>query len=268
MMKTRKYYADMLGVSENATQDVITSAYRKLAKQYHPDVNKESGSEEKFKEINEAYSVLTGKTQQQGNGFSGEGFDMSSIFSSMFNFGHNGAWRTNQPPRKRKAQQGSDIFINSMLTAEEIFSDIEKEIKFKADKHCKKCGGTGSLDKNINNTEHCVYCQGTGNIIITQNTPLGQIMTQSTCNYCGGYGNLLKNRCSSCKDGLVDSIEMIKIKINKGDYFKKNRQFIKSFGNAGKFGGMRGNIIINLIADQNSINNFDFNRLTLNDVEI
>ena len=152
-----------------------------------------------------------------------------------------------------------------MLTAEEMFLDVEKEIKFSAHKHCKKCDGTGSLDKKLDNQEKCNYCKGTGMVTHVMRTGFGQHITQNSCKHCGGFGTLLKNKCNSCQNGLVPENETLKLKISKGDYFKKNNQFVNGFGHAGEFGGKRGRLEINLIVDKQSLNNFDFNRIEIKD---
>ena len=273
---TQQQAYSTLEVQQGASEQEIKDAYKKLAKKYHPDINKEKDAESKFKEINQAYSILTGKEQQKSGGFNGyggyggNGFN-SDMFNQFFNGGFNinfdfeNGWEQVQTNKRRTPQNGQDININLMLTAEEIFSESEKVIKFIVHKHCKKCGGTGSLDKNLNNTQQCNNCKGTGHLTKITNSAFGQQIMQTTCTHCSGYGTILRNKCNSCQNGLVNEEETLKLKINKGDYFKKNRQFIKNYGHAGMFGGRRGNANIQLIADQNSINNFDFNRIKLKD---
>ena len=259
-----------LGVQQGASEEEIKKAYKNLAKKYHPDVNKNSASDAKFKDVNQAYNILTGKSQQKHNDFNSGGFDNFNMFNQMFNgfnikFDFENGWETTQSQQKRTPQPGQDTQINVRLSAEEVFSDIEKEIKFTVHKHCKKCSGSGSLDKNINNTIQCNQCKGAGILTNVIRTQFGQQITQSVCGQCSGYGNILRNKCNSCQNGLVNEEETLKIKISKGDYFKKQRQPIIGFGNAGMFGGRRGNIILMLFVDQQSLNNFDFNRLELKD---
>jgi len=260
----------ILEVQHGASEQQIKDNYKRLAKKYHPDINKSSEAESKFKDINTAYSVLTGKTQPKHNSFNvweefvnANSFE-GGFFNIKFDFGNGGGqnytnvWGQSNI-RKRTPQNGTDFQTNLILTIEDIFSDIEKVLKFRIYVHCAKCAGTGSLDKNINNVVTCNSCNGLGSVARV----FGQSMVQTLCDNCVGYGNVFRNRCNSCQNGLVAVEETLKLKINKGDYFKKNRQIIGGYGNAGMFGGRRGNFIVNLILDNTTVNSFDFNRIQL-----
>ena len=212
MAEKRDYY-EVLGVSKSATPDEIKKAYRKLAMKYHPDRNHEPGAEDKFKEINEAYEVLSDEKKRatydqfghagmdgafgQGGGFSG-GFtdfgDLGDIFSSFFGggFGSRGNKGSNSGPKK-----GADLRYSLDITFEEAFLGTEKVINISRNENCNTCKGTGA--KPGTKPEKCSVCGGTGQIRQVQTTILGQMQTTRPCSNCHGTGEVIKEICTDCR---------------------------------------------------------------------
>ena len=220
-----------LGVNKNASQADVKKAYKKLAKKYHPDLNKESGSEEKFKEINEAYQVLSDEkkraqydqfgheTYQQGKktggfnqgGFSG--FDQSGFggFEDIFNefFGGGGFGGGG-----RTQQRGRDLQATVTITLKEAYTGVDREIEL--DKHdlCDACSGTGAKNGK---TKTCSTCGGRGQVVGQQQTPLGVFQTRRTCPTCGGVGDIPQEECMSCSgEGRVRRRKKLVVDIPKG----------------------------------------------------
>lgn len=215
-MANKDYY-EILGVSKDADADEIKSAYRRLAKKYHPDLNKAPEAAEKFKEINEAYEVLSddrkranydqygsadgpqfggGGTSGAG-GFSdffgsGQGFGgFSDIFSDIFSAFGGGERRSG-----RVSERGSDINIAMNLSFDEAIFGCEKIISFNRVETCSKCSGTGA--KNGREFTTCPDCKGAGRVRIQQNTMFGTTIRESVCPRCGGTGKMIKERCEEC----------------------------------------------------------------------
>ncbi|MGT2837327.1 molecular chaperone DnaJ [Streptococcus macacae] len=209
-MNNTEYY-DRLGVSKNASQDEIKKAYRKMSKKYHPDINKEPGAEEKYKEIQEAYDTL-GDEQKRANydqfgpegaangGFGGgaggfSGFDSAGfggfedIFSSFF--GGGGASRNPNAPR-----QGDDLQYRVNLKFEEAIFGTEKEVHYNREVTCHTCDGSGA--KPGTSPVTCSKCHGSGVINVDTQTPLGMMRRQMTCDVCHGSGKEIKEPCPTC----------------------------------------------------------------------
>lgn len=227
-MANKDYYAT-LGVSKSATDDEIKSAYRQLAKKYHPDLNKTPEASEKFKEINEAYSVLGDKQKRAnydqygsadgpqgfggGQGFSGfgssEGFGgFEDIFNIFSNFGGRG--------RSAQArEEGDDININLVISFTDSAFGCEKEVTVTRKERCDSCKGTGA--KSDSDYVTCSECNGTGRVTYTQQTLFGITRTVGTCRNCGGKGKVVKNKCPDCRGtGLKTVTAKIKVKIPAG----------------------------------------------------
>lgn len=204
-----KNYYETLGVDKNASADEIKSAYRKLAKQYHPDLNKTDEAATKFKEINEAYEVLSdpqkksnydtyGSADGMAGGFSGAGTSGFGGgfggFEDIFNmfggaFGGNRAQNVKQP--------GEDIAVRLNLSFKEACLGGSKSITITRYECCEDCKGTGA--KNGKEYSTCATCKGTGQMRYTQNTMFGQMTTMGTCKACGGTGKIIKEKCTSCQ---------------------------------------------------------------------
>lgn len=227
-MANKDYYS-VLGVSKSASDDEIKSAYRQLAKKYHPDLNKAPEAAEKFKEINEAYSVLGDKQKRanydqygsedgpqgfsSGQGFSGfsqgEGFGgFEDIFNIFSNFGG----------RNREAQvreEGEDVNLNLVISFLDAAFGCEKEITVTRKERCKDCHGTGA--KTDSDYVTCKECNGTGRVTYTQQTLFGMTRTMGTCRNCGGKGKVVKDKCPNCRGtGLKTVTTKIKVKIPAG----------------------------------------------------
>ena len=225
-MANKDYYAT-LGVNKNATDDELKSAYRQMAKKYHPDLNKTPEAAEKFKEINEAYSVLSDKQKRAnydqfgsadgpqgfggGQGFSGfeGGFGgFEDIFNIFSNFGGRGGGR---PAR----EEGEDINMNLVITFLEAAFGCEKEISVTRKERCPDCRGTGA--KSSSDYVTCSECNGTGHVTYTQQTLFGMTRTTGICRNCNGKGKVVKDKCPNCKgSGLKTITTKMKVKIPAG----------------------------------------------------
>lgn len=227
-MANKDYYAT-LGVNKSASDDEIKSAYRQLAKKYHPDLNKTPEASEKFKEINEAYSVLSDKQKRTnydqygsadgpqgfggGQGFSGfnssEGFGgFEDIFNIFSNFG--GRSRAQQA-----REEGDDINLNLVVSFVDAAFGCEKEVTVTRKERCESCHGTGA--KTDSDYVTCSECNGTGRVTYTQQTLFGMTRTIGTCRNCGGKGKVVKNKCPDCRGtGLKTVTAKIKVKIPAG----------------------------------------------------
>lgn len=213
----KKDYYEVLGVAKHASKTEIKKAYRQLALKYHPDKSKEPDAEERFKEISEAYAVLSDEEKrQQYDRFGHAGIDgqysyedifrnadFSDIFKDIgFDFGFNdilsrffgsfgGGFR--QP---QSQQRGADIKITVLISLKEAYFGIEKEVSVERYERCSNCKGTGAIDKDSIRT--CPECKGTGQVKRTQRTPFGTFTQISMCSQCKGKGTIIKNPCSSC----------------------------------------------------------------------
>lgn len=253
-MAKRDYY-EVLGVSKTATDDEIKKAYRTLAKKYHPDVCKEPDAEAKFKEVQEAYEVLSDSTKRQqydqfghdgpmgGTGFDGFNFNgggfggFEDIFSSFFGGGSRSQTR-NGPAR------GRNIKTSITLTFEEAAFGVEKEITLNKLETCKDCSGTGAMSgKDI---ETCPKCHGRGRVIVEQNSFFGRVQTETTCPNCNGKGKIIKNKCTTCHgEGRIKTVSKLKVRIPSGVEDEQTLT-VSGKGEAGPNGGMNGDLYINI----------------------
>ncbi|MGG0657564.1 molecular chaperone DnaJ [Rummeliibacillus pycnus] len=249
-MEKRDYY-EVLGIEKSASQDEIKKAYRKLSKKYHPDLNKEPGAEEKFKEIAEAYEVLSDDQkrarydqfghQDPNQGFGGfggaEGFGgFEDIFSSFFG----GGGRTRRDPNAPR--KGDDLQYRMTISFEEAVFGKEKEIEIPREETCDTCHGNGA--KPGTSKETCSYCNGSGQTSETINTPFGQMVNRRTCNHCQGTGQIIKEKCSTCHGaGTIKKRKKIKVNIPAGvDDGQQLR--LSGQGEAGVNGGPSGDLYI------------------------
>ncbi len=226
-----KNYYDVLGVKKGASADQIKSAYRELALKYHPDRNKNKDAEEHFKEINEAYAVLSDQQKRQqydsfgpegfGRRFSEEdifrGFNMEDVLRDLQNFGFSfggDAFGGGNPFGGMFSQQQEQTGVNIPLSFDDIERGIDQVIEVTRVKRCSNCNGTGGEpgSKQIK----CTACGGTGSTRVHQNTPFGIINVVATCGKCGGRGKTYEKVCSVCKGHGMNNIkERFRIKVEK-----------------------------------------------------
>ncbi|CAD0133607.1 molecular chaperone DnaJ [Streptococcus thermophilus] len=252
-MNNTEYY-DRLGLSKDASQDEIKRAYRKLSKKYHPDINKEPGAEEKYKEILEAYETLSDAQKRAAydqygpdgaNGFGGQGsfggFDggagfggFEDIFSSFFG---GGATRNPNAPR-----QGDDLQYRVNLGFEEAVFGAEKEIHYNREVTCKTCSGSGA--KPGTSPVTCGRCHGHGVINVDTQTPLGMMRRQVTCDVCHGTGQEIKDPCQTCHGtGREKQSHTVSVKIPAG--VETGQQIrLAGQGEAGFNGGPYGDLFV------------------------
>lgn len=249
MAEKRDYY-EVLGVGKNASADDIKKAYRQLARKYHPDVNKEANAEEKFKEVKEAYDVLSddGKraTYDQfghvdpnqgmgGGGFQGDFGGFGDIFD-MF-FGGGGGRRDPNAP-----QRGSDLQYSMTIEFKEAVFGKETEITIPRTESCDTCHGSGA--KPGTRPETCSVCRGTGQQEVVQNTPFGRMVNRRACSNCGGTGRVIKDKCGTCHGaGKVKKQRKINVRIPAGvDDGAQIR--LSGEGEGGMKGGPAGDLYI------------------------
>ena len=256
-MNKRDYY-EVLGVSKNATQDEIKSAFRKLAKKYHPDVSKEPDAESKFKEVQEAYAVLSDEQKRKqydqfghaafdgagagqggfGGGFSGfdfSGFDYGDIFDNIFD-GLGGFGRRNASNRSHR---GSDSLMGMKLTFEEAVYGCKKDITLDVIDDCDNCNGKGGFGEST-----CDACHGSGTVTSEQHTIFGSFLSKTTCSKCGGTGKTYERTCTSCHGtGRVKKTKKLEIKVPAG-VDTGTRLKLSGKGDAGVNGGANGDLYI------------------------
>lgn len=253
IMNNTEYY-DRLGVSKDASQDEIKRAYRKMSKKYHPDINKEPGAEEKYKEVQEAYETLSDDQKRAAydqygpdgaNGFGGQGgfggFDggagfggFEDIFSSFFG---GGATRNPNAPR-----QGDDLQYRVNLSFEEAIFGAEKEVHYNREATCKTCSGSGA--KTGTSPVTCGRCHGQGVINVDTQTPLGMMRRQVTCDVCHGTGQEIKEPCQTCHGtGHEKQSHKVSVKIPAG--VETGQQIrLAGQGEAGFNGGPYGDLFV------------------------
>lgn len=261
MAEKRDYY-EVLGVPKGAGDDEIKKAYRKMAKQYHPDLNPgDAQAEAKFKECNEAYEVLSdpdkkAKYDRFGHagvdpnygaggagfdGFGGMGFDVGDIFSSIFGGGFGGGFSSGRQ-NPNAPQRGSDIQSNITITFEEAAKGCRKTVEVNRIEVCDVCSGSGAAKGTSAQT--CSQCGGTGQVTSQQRTILGVMQTQKPCPTCGGRGTVIPNPCSKCHGtGRIRRPSKIDVNVPAGI---DNRQAfsVRSQGNKGMNGGPAGDLRI------------------------
>ena len=257
-MADKQDYYEVLGLSKGAGADEIKKAYRQMAKKYHPDMNPDNKeAEQKFKEVNEAYAVLSdpdkkAQYDQYGHaafdqstgygaggfgGFGDFGFDMGDIFSSFF-----GGGSSRSQSRANAPIPGDDIGVRVVLSFEEAVFGCKKEINYARIQKCDTCGGTGA--EKGTTPEKCTKCGGSGTVRVQQRTAFGMMQSTRACPDCGGSGKIIKNPCSNCRGkGLVKINKKLDVTIPAG-IDDGQRIALSSQGNEGKNGGAAGDLII------------------------
>ena len=249
-------YYDTLGVPRNADGKEIKKAYRNLARKYHPDICKEPGAEDKFKQINEAYSVLSDEQKKAqydnmghetftnaskgsytgGGGFGNSGFSSDfSGFGDIFDFFGGGGQRRSGP------QPGADLLMRIQIRLEDAVSGIDREIEVMHSEPCTACGGSGSETKKLN---VCPRCGGSGQMRQATNSPFGQFVRMSTCTQCGGKGKIPEKVCRECHgSGHTRVKRKISVHIPAG-IDNGMRLRMEGYGEAGDYGAANGDLFL------------------------
>ena len=270
MAENKRDYYEVLGVQKGASADEIKKAYRKAAMKYHPDRNPgDATAEEKFKEVGEAYEVLSDDQKRSrydqyghagvdpnfgagagpyGAGFSGFG-DMGDIFGDIFGdvFGGGGRSRTQT---RNAPRRGENVGARLELTFEEAAFGCEKTVSSQRIENCSSCNGSGSSDGVI---ETCSHCKGSGQVRTVQNFMGMQMQSTAACPVCGGRGQMIKNPCNTCKGkGKVRRTNKVKVKIPSGiDAGQSVR--VRGEGCVGSNGGPNGDLLVDIYIKRHAI---------------
>ena len=269
-MATKRDYYEVLGVSKEASEAEIKSAFRKKAKEFHPDLNKDDPSAaDKFKEAQEAYSVLSDENKRKmydqyghagvGSGASGgygdfggfdaSEFDFGDIFDSFFGgtggFGGFSNFGGNSSSSRPRATRGSDVLMRMNLTFEEAIFGTEKKFNIDVVENCEECHGHGGFDE-----EKCDTCHGTGTVTSQRQTILGSFLSKGPCPDCGGLGKTYKRKCHECSGkGKVKKNKRLTINIPAG-VATGDRQRVSGKGNPGTNGGENGDLYLEYVVDE------------------
>lgn len=286
-MAAKRDYYEVLGVSKTATQDEIKSAYRKLAKKYHPD-NKETGDAEKFKEATEAFSVLGDAQKRQtydqfgqaafdqtaggSNPFSGSGFegfnfnggdfgDLNDILERMFGFGFGGS-RSSRARAGGRAQKGDDTLLRVRINFMDAVNGTKVTIPVSYDETCASCHGSGA--KNGTAYDTCPECRGRGRVITQQRTIFGVMQSETVCPRCKGTGKIIKEACPDCGGKGYNHIKKdVDVTIPQGI---NNGQHIRIAGKGGRGinGGENGDLYLEIIVKPHDVFERDGNDIHVN----
>lgn len=259
-MAAKRDYYEVLGVEKSADQDTIKKAYRTLAKKYHPDINKSPDAVEKFKEVQEAYEILSDESKkslydryghagvdpQAAGGFGGGAggfnfgdFDVGDIFSSFF------GGRGGSNSRRNSPMQGDDKYLQMEISFLDAAFGVKKVISLNVDEKCSDCNGTGA--KGGSDYETCSQCNGTGTVRSQQRTMFGVFESTTTCPRCNGKGKVIKNKCDTCHgDGYVRKKVNVDVSVPAG--INSGQQLrIAGKGERGINGGPNGDLYIEII---------------------
>ena len=262
MATEKRDYYEVLGVSKSASQDEIKSAFRKLAKQYHPDVNKAPDAAEKFKEAQEAYAVLSDENKRKqydqfghaafsggaggASGFDFSGFDFSDIFGDLF--GNSGFDFFGGGRSRTRATKGRDRLININLTFEEAVFGCKKSLTIDSTEKCEECNGKGGKGEKV-----CSNCHGSGTVTSEQHTLFGTFMSKTTCPRCGGSGYEYESTCSACRGTGTKKVKKeLEVKIPAG-VDNGNQLRLAGKGEAGSNGGPNGDIYLEFTVKEHPI---------------
>ncbi len=276
MAEKRDYY-EVLGLGKNATDAEIKSAYRKLAKKYHPDLNPgDKTAEEKFKEVNEAHDILSdpekrkrydqfgfagvdpnyGAGQGGGAGFGGfgaGGVDLGDIFGDIFGggFGGFGGFGGSSRANPNAPRKGHDIQASVILTFEEAAHGCSKKITLNRQQTCPDCNGSGC--EAGSSPETCTQCGGRGYVVTQQRTPFGVMQSQQPCPHCGGRGTIIKNPCKTCRGtGKTSARKTLEVKIPAGIDDDQNIA-LRGQGDTGSNGGPAGDVIVHVTVKRDAV---------------
>lgn len=257
-------YYQILGVSRDVDKDELKRAYRRLARKYHPDVNKEAGAEEKFKEINRAYEVLSEpETRARYDRFGeagvagaagGSGFDygdmggFADIFETIFSgFGGGVGTGASQSRRRNGPVRGDDLRLDLKLDFREAVFGGEKQIRIPHLESCQTCNGSGA--KPGTGVKTCGVCSGSGQVRRATRTPFGSFAQVSACTTCNGTGQVIEDKCGTCHGaGRQQETKKLKITIPPG-VDNGTRLRVSSEGDAGVRGGTPGDLYVYLFVE-------------------
>ena len=268
-MAEKQDYYKVLGVERGASEAEIKKAYRVLAKKYHPDMNPgDAEAERMFKEVNEAYDVLSDPDKRakydqfghaafdpaagggySGGGFGGgfggfDGFDLGDIFGSIFGGGGGGSSRRRGPVR------GDDVLTHLTITFEEAVNGCKKDIFFNRVEECSTCHASGAQDGA---TETCSNCGGSGQVTVRQQSPFGVMQSSRPCSACRGSGKIIKNPCRDCNGkGYVKLSKTMSVSVPAG-IDSDQRIILRGEGSAGRMGGPAGDLLIEVTVEKHSI---------------
>lgn len=258
-MADKRDYYEVLGISKGASEDEIKKAFRQVAKKYHPDMHPgDTECEEKFKEAQEAYAVLSDPEKRRqydqfghaafdqagGGGFDFSGMDMSDIFGDLFGSFFGGGGRSNNGP-----QAGANVRVGLRISFEEAVFGCEKEIEFTYKEDCPTCHTTGA--KPGTSPETCTKCGGKGKVVYSTQSLFGMMQNVQTCPECQGTGKVVREKCPECH-GLGYNVKKIKktVEIPAG-IDNGQRVRIRGFGEPGKNGGPRGDVLVEVVVMRN-----------------
>ena len=267
-MASKKDYYEMLGVSKDASEAEIKSAFRKLAKKYHPD-NKETGDEAKFKEIGEAYAVLSDESKRRQydqfgsaafdgsagsyGGFDPGDIDLNDILRSVFGGGFSGFgggfddFFGGSSRSSSRARKGRDTVVRLDLSLKEAAFGLDKEIELSLNDTCPECNGKGGFNEST-----CSYCHGSGYVVTEQRSLFGVVQSRTSCPRCSGTGSSFKDTCSKCRGtGSVKARKTISVHIPEG-VETGHQMRISGKGEAGTNGGPNGDIYFEIYVSKDA----------------
>ena len=265
MSQTKRDYYEILGLSKNATEQEIKKAYRTLAKKYHPDMNKEANAEEKFKEVQEAYEVLSDEQKRSnydqfghagvdGNAFGGSGFggfegDLNDIFGQFFGggFGGFGGFGGNQK-RSTGPRKGQDRIMQMRVDFMDAIFGKTESIQLDVEEPCVHCKGSGA--ESSNDIQTCPTCNGSGSVMTQQRTAFGVFQSQGVCPECGGTGKRILKKCHKC-NGKGYERKRIKVDIKIPEGIHSGQQLrVAGKGERGNNGGVNGDLYIEVLVSK------------------
>ena len=240
---------EALGVSRTATQDEIKKAYRKLARELHPDVNSDTASQERFKSVTHAYEVLSSPESRRDydmggqNAFGGSNFDFGDIFGSFFGNGQRGP--------KSRVERGQDALLRVELTLQEVVFGADKTLEVDTAVLCETCHGSCCMPGTAPTV--CDICRGAGQIQRQVRSLLGNVMTSAACGSCRGYGQLITSPCVDCRgQGRVRARRDIELKVPAGVEDGLRLQ-LSSQGEVGFAGGPNGDLYVDIVVRQDDV---------------
>ena len=276
MAEERDYY-EILGVSKNVSDAELKNAFRQLVRKYHPDVNHEPGAEERFKEINEAYQVLSdpdkraaydrygkaGVSGMGGAGFDYTNIDFSDILGDLFGFGGFGGFGGGRSSgaRRNAPRRGADLQTIVKLKFEEAVFGADKEISFSRDEKCTKCGGSGAEPGT--QKVKCKTCNGTGEVKTTRQTVFGSMVQVTTCPNCNGTGETIPTPCTQCRGRGIERKTVKKIVAVPAGVDNGTRVRMSGEGQPGSNNGPNGDLYIEV-----SVSDHPFFRRYENDIHL